>query len=558
MNLKAKVGGGVTKLLGRAPPSKPTSLKAAYRKAPTAIQEQDVETGWQQWRDESYWASYANKYMPDLGLGFTVSPWVTAWELIWGATPIQDLAKYKELSQKVPYIYAALMLQANLATSRGFQIRWDGPEEVVDYLQEHVQKHDFRGLFKVVFYDEMRYGSSYFEVVRKFECVSKDYEGDRREEAQAHIEETGHKLVNPYGRITYYKVLDPVYMRVRRNAWGLVLGYIQILTMPPVSFMADEMVHFRFNAMSDQYENAYGNSLLRAMLFHQALLDEFERNMGGIMNTYLKPLLIVKVGSSQAGAPPVTNDQFEAIKSAFKNRMAGTDVYVRQGGLIDDVIVIQPPVQGLQASEWWLRYLQEQREFELGVPRIFGGDSGGINRATAQILLQNFTTRLTNMQEGASEKIENDVFLPLIKEEFSNWEELIERYGIPQLEWNPIVEEDPIQSLSIVSGLAKMGAITYNEARGKLGFSELDEEIYGDMGQKLITLSVGKAEGAGGFATGDQAEEVGTQEKGQALEDLRDLRDMAEVASRNRLSLISEIRKPFEIKYGEWNVKGNR
>ena len=569
MGLKSslrQVGGRV---LGRAPPtgwapnSNPTALVAGYRKAPTEVQEEDLARGYREWRSEKYWESFATRYMPDLGLAFSVSPWVTAWELIWGASPIQDLQKYKELSFKVPYIYAALMLQANLVTARGFQVKWNGPEEVRTYIEKFLRKHDINNLLKIVVYDMLRYGSAYCEVVTKFECVNCDFTSDRREAVKKHLEEeSGHNLKNDYGRITYLKPIDSVYMRVRRNPWGLVLGYLQLLTVPPVTFLADEILHFRFNAMSDQFEGCYGNSILRALLFHESLIDEFEKTIGTLAYTYLKPMLIVKIGRAEPGAPPVTDDQFSSVVNAFKGRQAATDVYVRQGGLVNDVIVIQS--QKLE-GEWWLNYLKEQREFELGVPRIFGGGSlQGVNRATGQILLQNFTTRLTNIQENLREQLKNGLFIPLVKQGFENWRELLETYDAPEPEWNPIVEEDPIQVLSIVSGLAKIGALTYNEARVRLGFSELDEEVYGDKGKQLIELTApapqeGGAKGVGGFATGDQAEEANMMEKQQVLEDLRDLVDTGVVDQDTAPQLkveasahLNSLLKGFEKTYGEY------
>ena len=50
--------------------------------------------------------------------------------------------------------------------------------------------------------------------------------------------------------------------------------------------------------------------------------------------------------------------------------------------------------------EWWIEYLERQRDSQLGVPKIFLGESEGANRATADIVMQEFVTRLRMRQKA--------------------------------------------------------------------------------------------------------------------------------------------------------------
>ena len=61
------------------------------------------------WRTDSQLYSYVNsKYrQPASGAGFVSQPYTAIWDLVWGVTPVEDLAKYKDLATRIPYIAAS-------------------------------------------------------------------------------------------------------------------------------------------------------------------------------------------------------------------------------------------------------------------------------------------------------------------------------------------------------------------------------------------------------------------------------------------------------------------
>ena len=61
------------------------------------------------------------------GAGFVSQPCTAIWDLVWGVTPIEDLAKYKDLATRIPYIAACIRVKANMAISNGFEL--EGGEE---------------------------------------------------------------------------------------------------------------------------------------------------------------------------------------------------------------------------------------------------------------------------------------------------------------------------------------------------------------------------------------------------------------------------------------------
>jgi hypothetical protein len=251
-------------------------------------------------------------------------------------------------------------------------------------------------------------------------------------------------------------------MRVRRDAYGNIFGYIQLLTFPPVVFTAEDMVHFRWGAKSWWYEFSYGTSLLRPLLKIQALIDQLEDDMGVIVHTYAKPMLVVKAGTADR---PFSDQQLIMLMEAFRDRKPATDVFVRGDVAVDVVPSLTKDVN----IQWWLDYLYKQREAVLGVPKIFLGESEGTNRATAEVVMQEYVTRLRMVQEIIADTLETVLFKQLIEHEFG------EGVEIPTISWRPIWEPTLDVKAKFVGDLVDKGIITLSEARLELGYPEEPE-----------------------------------------------------------------------------------
>jgi hypothetical protein len=109
--------------------------------------------------------------------------------------------------------------------------------------------------------------------------------------------------------------------------------------------------------------------------------------------------------------------------------------------------------------EWWLDYLHRQREAILGVPKIFLGESEGTNRATAEIVMQEYITRLRMIQELMGDTLETDLFKQLIESQFG------EGVEIPKVKWRPIWKPTLQDKAKFLSDLVDKGIILAREAR---------------------------------------------------------------------------------------------
>jgi len=312
----------------RQPPERVVPPDVAKRQI-----DEEVPFSWKQ--DETLWG-YVNRFMlGGSGVGFVTPPYTAYWDRTWGVTPIEDLPKYKDLYTYTPYVKAAVDVTVNLAVSNGFELE-GGDAGVREWLADWLDEQNILHTLRIAATDMLVFGNAFLEICR--------------DEA--------------LGGVAWLKPLDPVYMRPRRDAYGNVFGYIQLLTVPPVVFTAQDMVHFQWGAKSWWYESAYGTSLLRPLLKTQALIDQFEDDMAVICHTYTKPMLVVKAGTAER---PFSDAQLQTLMESFRDRRQATDVFVRGDVQVD---VVQSLTKDVNV-QFWLDYLYKQREAVLGVPKIF-------------------------------------------------------------------------------------------------------------------------------------------------------------------------------------------
>jgi hypothetical protein len=173
-------------------------------------------------------------------------------------------------------------------------------------------------------------------------------------------------------------------------------------------------------------------------------------------------MLVVKAGTPEK---PFSDPQLTSLMQAFQSRQAATDVFVRGDVSID---VVQSMTKDVNV-QFWLNYLSVQRDAVLGVPKIYMGQSEGTNRATADVVMQEYVTRLRMIQEIIGDILETVLFRQLIEAEYGDGVE------IPTVEWRPIWEPNVADKAKYVSQLVQTGILQISEARTELGFSATPE-----------------------------------------------------------------------------------
>jgi hypothetical protein len=411
------------------------SVSGADRNVPSAISEKQIQEqipfSWKE--DEQLYGYVLNRYkLSASGVGFVTPPYTAYWDLIWGAPPIEDLAKYKDLATRIPYIAACMRVKSNMAISNGFELE-SGEENVRKWLKEWCDSHNLLQTLRIVVWDMLVEGNAYSEI-----CGLNDN-------------------VDP--ELWWLKMLDPVHMRVRRDQYANVFGYVQLLTFPPVAFTAQEVVHFKNEPKSNWYEYNYGTSEIRPLLLTQAYIDSMERDMAIIISVYLKPMFVVKGGTAER---PFSDPQLTALMNAFQGRRPATDIFVRGDVTVNQVESLTRTINFTP----WMDYLERQRKAILGVPEIFLGEPGGTNRATAEVVMQEYVTRLRIIQEIIADDLETMLFSQLIEAKFGKGTE------IPSIKWKPIWEPGLQEKAAVYSNLLQLGAASIGEVRVAVGLPE--------------------------------------------------------------------------------------
>jgi len=310
-----------------------------------------------------------------------------------------------------------------------------------DYLDEWVDAHNLMNTARIEECDALVNGFSTTEI-----CFDEDSQ-----------------------RVEWLKPLNPEFMRVRRDAYDNIFGYIQLESVPPVVFEPKRILKTLHNPGSGRYNRAYGRSLLRSALYIQALIDDFSHDMAIIMKVFTKPILAFTCGSP---AGEWSDEKLVNFLYNMEQRTQGGDIGVKH-----DVIVT--PIQSLTSQirvEWWLNWLEKQRDAQLGVPKIFLGVPEGTNRATAEFVMQEFVTRLRTRQMQKSLVWETELFPAILAGDFPD--SLIVSEKIPKIKWPPIWEPPADILTDQQIALFNAALIGDKEARTRIG---LPEEVYGNL-----------------------------------------------------------------------------
>ena len=385
--------------------------------------------------------AYLDRYtLKGAGVGFVAPPYSSLYDRIWGITPVDDLPKLNALYNFNPYIAAAVDVRVNLTMSQRPELE-GGNTTFRDYLDEWIDAHNLMSTARIEESDALVNGFSTTEI-----CFDEDSQ-----------------------RIEWLKPLNPEFMRVRRDAYDNIFGYIQLESVPPVVFEPQRILKTTHNPGSGRYNRAYGRSLLRSALYIQALIDDFSHDMALIMKVFTKPILAFTCGGADA---PWSDEKLQAFLDAMEQRTQGSDLGVKH-----DVVIT--PIQSLTSQlkvDWWLNWLEKQRDAQLGVPKIFLGVPEGTNRATAEFVMQEFVTRLRTRQMQKSLVWETELFPAILAGDFQG--SLITPDKIPKIRWPPIWEPPADILTDQQIALFNAALIGDKEARTRIG---LPEEVYGNL-----------------------------------------------------------------------------
>ena len=385
--------------------------------------------------------AYLDRYtLKGAGIGFVTPPYSSLYDRIWGITPVDDLHKLSALYNYNPYIAAAVDVRVNLTMSQRPELE-GGNSIFRDYLDEWIDSHNLMNTARIEESDALVCGFSTTEI-----CFDEDSQ-----------------------RVEWLKPLNPEYMRVRRDAYDNIFGYIQLESVPPVVFEPQRILKTTHNPGSGRYNRAYGRSLLRSTLYIQALIDDFSHDMSIIMKVYTKPIMMFTCGTLEE---PWSDEKLANFSALMDQRLQSSDIFVKADVAAKDVQSMTSKIN----VDWWLNWLEKQRDAQLGVPKIFLGVPEGTNRATAEFVMQEFVTRLRTRQMQKALVWETELFPRILAGDFPG--SLIVPEKIPKIKWPPIWEPPADVLTDQQIALFNAALIGDKEARTRIG---LPEDVYGNL-----------------------------------------------------------------------------
>jgi len=433
---------------------------------------------------------------PESGYGYTQSPYISQWTKMWGVSPITDLPKYRLMYRTVPVVKKAIDKTVATAISKGFMLELDpgveNREEILEYLQSWInQQENFKLTLQMIASDALTYGNAYAEIVYDEKSVTEEFSNDmefhRVEIPDPHedykIGEHGvpylptvnyngngrYLQVSSKGNPVWVKPLDPLWMRVRRDSYGNVYGYLQYLSTPPVAFTTSKIFHVRFNPKSWWTENAYGTSMLLSLIRTQEAIWTIENDLILISHACAKPPLVFSCGSDEE---PWTEGQLTSFVSSTSARGPGGDIYHR-----GDVgaTPLPFPASSLAPLIAHLDIHMDQRMISLGVPPDLLGLHAGSNRSTATVTFDDWINTVQLLQQQLGDAIQEQLFRMIIENQFG------EGAAVPKMVWNQVYEKDDSAEVQKILSLRMGNIITTNEARAMLG----------EVGHKLEPVTSG-------------------------------------------------------------------
>jgi len=423
---------------------------------------------------------------PASGYGYTQSPYVSQWSKMWGVAPITDLPKYRMMYRTVPIVKKAIDKTVATAISKGFKLELDPDvdrrEEILEYLQSWInQQQNFKLTLQMIASDALTYGNAYAEVVYTGSTVEEKYSNDNEFHRVAipdpnedykmggdgvpylptvNYNGNGRYLeIASEGNPVWIKPLDPLWMRVRRDSYGNVFGYLQYLSTPPVAFTTSKIIHVRFNPKSWWTENAYGTSMLLSLVRTQEAIWTIENDLILISHACAKPPLVFSCGTDE---DPWTESQLTAFVASTSARGPGGDIYHR-----GDVAAtpLPFPASSLAPLIAHLDIHMQQRMISLGVPPDLLGIHGGSNRSTAMVTFDDWINTIQLLQQQLGDALQEQLFKSIIEGVFG------EGTPIPRMVWNQVYEKDDSAEVQKTISLRSANIITTNEARAMLGES---------------------------------------------------------------------------------------
>ena len=472
---------------------------------------------WQRTTEAYRGYGYAfGKLPPQNGTGLVQSPYADIFNLTWGLIQQPDMPKWRYLYRTRPEIRSAIDKKAALAFGKGFQIACED-KKVETYLTNLLKSMDYIPMMVACAADALVYGYGVMEIVRaspskmqasekktqpqllkaceKFIPVNKEYGPLDSKDYQAALDNVDQVLTAELGGLTpkdakskfkemaniqafqngepiELKKLDPLYMRIARDAFNDVMGYIQWGLSPiPSSFVPEKIIWMRHAERSSTLESAYGMSQLMPIVRHASMLIAAEEDMKIYAHQHARPTLVAYGGSQEKPYPqPKLLNLLKLLQSFQPN----TDMVLPADTKLEPINTHIDKTSTFLES--WIHYLKEKIYEGMNIPMMLQiTEKGGVKGASADVDLAAFIADEEVFQYNLGGQFLNQFLIPEAHRKFGANIKPID------IIFAPIMEEDLNKKADRIIKLVGRPLVTVNEGRRMINLDSTenaeDDEI---------------------------------------------------------------------------------
>lgn len=281
------------------------------------------------------------------------------------------------------------------------------------------------------------------------------------------------------------KLINPREMRVVRNSYGDVLGYIQypkhspyptILSHRQGEFMVDkhgaikleyaDILHFKWNPLPG---NGYGISMFEPLKDVIGNVMGIRDDLAITVNNYSVPTTHYRLGTDLIPASQKSIDTFTGDLSSLDNTSdLITSTLVESVPIKDPSKVLDIPV--------FLKSMLNILYASASVPEILFGQGNETTEATAKMQLEAVDKKFKAMQQLVRDQVELKLFSRLLKGKLPELLSPKDMDDIPQIYFMPF-ETSEDKRLRLENGV-KNGSLTHQDYRREYGYLP---KIEGDL-----------------------------------------------------------------------------
>ncbi|RLE91336.1 MAG: hypothetical protein DRN04_13085 [Thermoprotei archaeon] len=244
------------------------------------------------------------------------------------------------------------------------------------------------------------------------------------------------------------KLLPPKTMRVLRDKYGKVIGYVQVVNGETVNFEPHEIMHLKYDPIGN---SAYGLSLIHPVVELLRIKKQVIEDIALILHRYAAPKIIWKAPNPSAA---------KELADTLSVLAPDEDI------IVTDNIEAEPIKIDPQARfEYFIEYLDRQIFEGLGAPQLWYIRNA--TQASAEIMNDIVSNRVQAIQKYLKREIEEEIIKPLAGDKV-------------RFEWGIPRSEVEILNISDIANLVHVGAITPFQAQElliKMGIPLPKEEV---------------------------------------------------------------------------------